>query len=1052
MSDRLDTNKGIIAWFARNPVAANLLMIAIIIGGLYSAVNVRKQMFPQAENTWIKVNIVYRGASPKEVEEAITVKLEEALFSVQGLERVITTSNRGSANARIKVLDSYDAQEVLDEVKSAIDSISSFPDGMERPIVTHQRFRQEVMYVSLSGDLPWQELRELGERVYDDIRNLDQVNITEYYRGLNYEIAIEISSDKLREYNISFAEVANAVRGFSTNRSAGQIRADSGFISVRVEQQGYVAADFEAIPIRTLADGTQLLVGDVAKVIDGFEEGIQYSKINGENAVVFFVGASNDQSITDISEIVKTFIEERSQSLPGAVKLSSWVDFTYYLEGRLNMMLSNMFYGGILVFIILSLFLRMRLAFWVMMGLPISFLGAMAMLPLDWIAVTINVASLFAFIMVLGVVVDDAIIIGESVHSEVERKGLSIDNVIRGAKRVATPATFGVLTTMAAFAPMVLESGPNAAFPHAIGYVVVLCLVFSLVESKLILPAHLANMKPEKPGAKDWLTKARHLVDRTQTRFIEHKYAPFLNIALKQRYAALAVFFGLLALTFALFASGNIRFLGMPKIPHDYSRIMVEMNADSSEKKTLDAVLALEEMIWQAEEVVIKEFGRPMVDKVQVNLQSRTTAEISAKLVDPEDRPIDTFELSNYWRRFNPEIPGLKQMRIIDNLFGGRTNDGDLSFRIKSKDEQQLKEATQFLKSALSEFKGVSEIGDSEKQPTTEVQFELKPMAYSLGLSAAEIANQTSYSLFGIEAQRIVRDRQELRVMVRYPEQERHSLDSVEHVMIRAANGAEIPLSELAELKPVEAQDQIYREEGNRAITVWATVDFKVTQPLKVANHMRENIFPEMNGLFPRVVIEESGKLKEEREDLHAQILGIIVILLPIYVLLALPLRSYTQPIMIMSVIPFGVIGAIYGHFLLGMDLSRMSMFGIFAVVGVVVNDSLVMVDFINSAIKRGEQLHQAVIDAGTKRFRAIILTSLTTFIGLVPIMSESSLQAKVVIPMAVSLAFGVLFATAVTLILVPCLYVIMNDLNFKKKRNSSFEEEPTPSTQPSME
>ncbi len=1029
MSAIIDTQKGLIAWFARNSVAANLLMATLIIAGLVASLSIRKQMFPQAESTWLTVNIPYRGAAPQEVEEAITVKMEEALISVQGIERIITYSNRGGANARIKVFDSYNPREVLEEVKTSIDAISSFPEGMERPVVTHQRYRQEVMYISLSGDLSLKELKAFGERIHDEIRALPEVNISEYYSGANYEISVELERNKLREYGLTFGQVATAIRNFSTTRSAGEIRADEGYMSVRVDEQAYVGPEYEMIPIKTGADGSQVYLGDIATVHDGFEEGVHHNKLDGENAVILFVGASKDQSITDISKVVNQYLQERQNTLPEGVRLESWVDLTYYLNGRLNMMLSNMFYGGILVFIVLSLFLRMQLAFWVMMGLPISFLGAMAFLPLSWIDVTINVASLFAFIMVLGVVVDDAIIIGESVYTEVEEHGQHIDNVIRGALRVATPATFGVLTTAAAFVPMAMENGPNAAFPNAIGFVVVLCLLFSLVESKWILPAHLAHMKPENKKSRDPTAKLRRWIDTSLERFIQVRYSPFLVGALHLRYTVLAVFIGLLALTLAMFASGNIRFLGMPKIPHDFSRIEIEMNQNSPEQAVLNSILAIENMIKNEEKVIVSEFGKPMIDKVMVEVKNRTTATIQAKLVDPEVRPMNTFELSARWRKVMPELTGLKRLTIIDNLFGRGTNDGDVSFLLQSKNEPQLLAAAAEIKQQLEQFKGVFDVSDSNQDAIKEVQFTLKPLAYTLGLSLNEVANQAAFSLYGLEAQRIVRDRQEIRVMVRYPKDERDTLDAVAKVMIVTPSGAEVPLQHVAEIHFTESMNQIYREDGDRAITVWASLDKAETQPLKVANFLKKDIFPNLQQHYPLVHIEEAGKLKDERADLITQIRNILLILIPIYVLLALPLRSYLQPLMIMSVIPFGIMGAIFGHLLLGMDLSQMSVFGIFAVVGVVVNDSLVMVDFVNSAKAEGIAVARAVVDAGKKRFRAIILTSLTTFIGLMPIINESSLQAKIVIPMAVSLAFGVLFATFVTLILVPCLYLIATDI-----------------------
>ncbi|MBX2858338.1 MAG: efflux RND transporter permease subunit [Cellvibrionaceae bacterium] len=1025
----LDTSRGIIAWFARNPVAANLLMMAIIIMGLYSAVNIRKQMFPTLESNTISVNAVYRGASPQEVEEGITTKLEEALQSIDGIKKMRTTSRRGNANATLEVMESYEVKTVLEDVKSAVDSISSFPAGMEPARVSHSKFRQQVMWVNVAGDLSIKELKQLGETLHDELRALPEVNITEFYAGPAYEIAIEVSQDKLREHKLNFAEIAIAVRNFSTNRSAGEIRAEDGIVSVRVEEQAYIGAEYENIPLRTLDDGTELRLKDVATVDDGFEQGVNYTKLDGINALTFFIGASEDQSITDVSKVVNAYLEAREKTLPQGVRFEPWVDLTYYLNGRLNMMLENMLMGGILVFIILSIFLRLKLAFWVMMGLPVAFLGATAFLPVSWINVTINIGSLFAFIMVLGVVVDDAIIIGESVYTETQNHGLSTDNVIRGAQRVAVPATFGVLTTVAAFLPMVFSSGPQSAIPHAIGFVVVLCLLFSLVESKLILPAHLANLAPENKQSRNPLNRLRLRVDSGLRSLIENHYRLFLKTALKYRYTVLASFSALIIVIGATFSAGAIRMIGFPKIPSDWINVILEMAPDAPEDALLVGMLNIEQTMREVDREIVAEFGQPMVEKILNWNQSRTTGRIEARLVLPEDRPVNPLEFSRRLREKMPDISGVKNIAVHDTIGEGDTQDGDLNFRIKGRNIEELRAAAAIIKAELATMKGVSEINDSETQAAREIQFKLKPVAHSLGLTTSEVANQASYSLYGLEAQRIMRDRQEIRVMVRYPKEQRNSLDAINNVLIRTPEGGEVPLSEVSHIEFTQADTQIYREDGNRAISIWATVDFDVAESFKIADQLKTTTFADVKQRFPSVSFEESGKLKEDRDGVSQQILGTLVILLPIYVLLALPLKSYFQPLMIMSVIPFGVIGAILGHLLLGMDLSQMSIMGITAVIGVVVNDSLVMVDYVNRAIQRGESLSDAVLHAGQRRFRAIILTSLTTFIGLMPILFETSLQAQIVIPMAVSLAFGVLFATVVTLILVPSLYMISEDI-----------------------
>jgi len=1042
--DYIDTNSGLIAWFARNSVAANLLMIFILVGGFLTISTINKQMFPQVQINWISYAAPYPGAAPQEVEEGITIKIEEALETVQGLKRVITYSNRNFSNGWFEVDLDYDPQLVLEEVKSAIDSISSFPDGMERIKIEREKFRQEVMYISLYGDLTNGELKELGRKVHDEVQQLPFVNISELFSGLSYEISIEVSKDKLREYSLNFNDVANAVRGYSRNMSAGQIRAENGYINLRVENQAYRGYQFEQIPVLTLEDGTKVLLGQLATIIDGFEEGLQYSKFNGKNSITIFVGAADNQSITDVADVVNQFVKEKSAELPQGVKLETWVDMTYYLEGRLTMMMDNMKSGAVLVFIMLALFLRVRLAFWVMMGLPVCFLGTLLVMPMEFVNVTINITSLFAFILVLGIVVDDAIVMGESAHEEIEKHGHSTDNVIRGVKRVAMPATFGVLTTIAVFIPFVLGDGPESAFGKSIGFVVIFCLIFSLIESKLILPAHLVNMKIKAFNPKNPLDRARAWIDKSLQRFIENVYRPSLEVFLQYRYAVLMFFISVMLISAGLFGGGIVRFVGQPKIPHDFPRITVDMNVDASEKATLSTLLNIQAVINRIDKEIIAEQGQSMISDMQVDIRSRTQGQIMVKLVDPELRVMDTFALADKWRTAIPNYPGVKSLTISDNLFGGGRDDGDIAFRLESQNDAQLLLAAKELKAKLNTLKGVGDVNDSRQTSAKEVQFELKPLAYSMGFTLADIASQVGYSFYGLEAQRILRDSEEIKVMVRYPLEERSSIGHVDDVMIQAPNGAELPLSELAEIILTDGVTRIRRENGNRTINVWASVDADQVEPFEVTKDIRDNFVPQLLRKYPLVKSEVTGRIQEEMESTSEQLRNFMISLMVIFSLLAIPLKSYSQAVMIMIVIPFGVIGSVLGHLILGMDLNTFSIFGILAAAGVVVNDSLVMVDYVNSARKRGETLKDAVVHAGTKRFRAIMLTSITTFVGLVPIVFfETSMQALIVIPMAVSLSFGVLFATVVTLVLIPSLYIIIEDIKSMLSRKKSKQHQP---------
>ena len=1020
--------KGLIAWFARNPVAANLLMIFILIGGILTAFTIRKQMFPQFESNWISVSAVYPGAAPQEVEEGITIKVEENLEGIEGIKRLITYSNRGSSQAWIEIEEQFDPQEVLDEIKVQVDSINTFPAGMERPIVRRDKYEQEVMILALYGDMSNYQLKELGNDIKDELQALPNINLVNFNGGLNYEIGIEVSPDKLRAYGLTFRDIASAVQSFSANMSAGQIRSENGYISMRVEKQAYRGSEFAKLPLITLADGAQVYLGDVATINDGFEEGLQYSKYNGKNSLSFEVNASKDQDITDVAKVLKTYMAEKESQLPAGVKLSPIVDLTYYLEGRLDMMVDNMIWGGLLVMLVLALFLPLRLAFWVMMGLPVSFLGAFLFMPIGFLDVTINLASLFAFILVLGIVVDDAIVVGESASAEIEKHGHTLDNVVRGVKRVAMPATFGVLTTIAAFLPQTLATGPGAAFSKAIGGVIILCLIFSLIESKLILPAHIAAIKDRKPNPKNPLHRARKVMDNGLKSFVDNYYTPFVGRCIHYRYTVIVGFMCLLIVSAGMFAGGLVKFVPNPKIPHDFPRIDIEMNLASSEQATLETAKKVEQLILSVDNQLKEQYGKPMIRDLSVSLRGRTQANIMAILVEPDLRPIDTFALSALWREQMPNLPGVKTLTIQDSIMNGGRDDGDVSFKLEGKNAQVLKEVAGKLKTKLQSMEGVGDVNDSMQSATDEVQLDLKPLAYSMGLTLADVASQVSFSYYGLEAQRILREGEEIKVMIRYPQSERNSISNIQDTRIITPAGAEVSLSEIAIVKLVDGVSSIRRENSNRTVNVWAAVNSDEVEPFAIAQEIRDVYLPALLKNYPGVKSNVAGRIQEEMESANEQLRDFAISLMIIFALLAIPLRSYSQPLIIMSVIPFGVVGAMFGHMALGMTMSGLSMFGIIAVAGIVVNDSLVMVDFVNKARAEGVAIKEAVMQAGARRFRAILLTSVTTFIGVMPIIMETSLQAKIVIPMAVSLAFGVLFATVITLILIPCQYVALED------------------------
>ncbi|NIZ05780.1 efflux RND transporter permease subunit [Pseudoalteromonas sp. HF66] len=1020
-----DTNtekqSGLIAYFANNSVAANLMMVFIIIMGIISYFTIQRQMFPNVEINYIEVQANYPGASPQEIEESILIKIEESLKDVTEIKRGVYRSFRNSGRASLEINTDAELTDVLDKVKLRVDSIATFPAGMEPVTISQVEFRQDVIGMTLVGDIPLTELKPVANRIEDELLQLSNVSLVQNDVPLD-EIAIEIDPDSLRQYNLTLSDVASAVRRYSANISAGQLRTDAGIISVRVENQYYNGDEFRQIPVKIGANGAKVLLNDIAVIKDQFIEGERYFKFNGENAVYLSVKATKEQNMIPVADSVKAFIEQKNKELPAGLRLEPLMDMTYYLNARLDMMKTNLIQGAILVAIMLSIFLRFKLALWVMIGLPVCFLGAMMMMPL--FGISINIVSLFAFIMVLGIVVDDAIVIGESAYTEIEKKGGGVVNVVNGAKRVATPATFGVLTTIAVFAPFTLSSGPESAFFFGIAVVVILCLVFSLIESKLILPAHIAHTKFPPINPNSW----RARFNKRFFSFVNGPYKRFIELCVEWRWFVLFAFIGLLILTFGLISSNQVRVVPTPKVPHDFPQIRLEMNENASDIQTINAIRDIEAMVQKVDQETEREFGQKLIRDILVFNQGRTEAQLLAPLVDEELRPYNAFELSRRWREQMPSIPGVKSLQIYDDVNGGGM-DGEFGYLLYGPDIDTLNDAGRRFIQLLQQQKGLFDISSTIDPASKEVQLSLKPVAYDLGLDLANIANQVGASFYGGEAQRVIRRGEEVRVMVRYPKLTREAFASLKHAVITTPAGQEVMLGDVVELNEKPGISYIRREGGYRTVYIYGSIDEEAIEPGEVVKQVDENLLPQLKEEYPSVKTELGGSIEEQQAQANEQIMFFIGGMILVYILLAVPLKSYSQPLIVMSVIPFSLTGAIWGHFWFGLDISLMSGFGLIAAAGVVINDSLVMTDFVNQARREGISTRQAVIEAGCARFRAITLTSITTFAGVLPIMFETSLQAKFVIPMAVALGFAVMFATLITLVLVPCLYIVMSDI-----------------------
>ncbi|MCL1068749.1 efflux RND transporter permease subunit [Shewanella olleyana] len=1023
----MDNNKGIIAWFARNNVAANLLMFALLIGGLFSTVLINKEVFPTFELNLLNISVAYPGAAPQEIEEGINIKIEESIQDINGIKKVTSVASDGVGSVTIEVDDDYEVQQVLDEAKLRIDAISTFPDNIEKPNIYQIKPENNVIWVSVYGDLSLHEMKEMAKTIRDDITDLPAVTRAQVTGVRDYEIGIELSEDKLREYDLTFSQVAQAVQNSSIDLPGGSIRAQDGDILLRTKGQAYTGEDFSRIVVTTRPDGSRVMLPEVATIKDDFEERLEYTRFNGKPAAIIEITSIDDQNALNISEQVKAYIAERKTTLPANIQLDTWGDLTHYLEGRLNMMLSNMFYGALLVFIILALFLDLKLAFWVMVGLPVCFLGTILLMPMEPFNLSINMLTLFAFILVLGIVVDDAIVIGESAYSEIEKHGQSLTNVVNGVQRVAMPATFGVLTTIAAFVPMIMVSGPMGIIWKSIGMVVILALAFSLIESKLILPAHLAHMKVKKKRPPtNIFSKFKVKLNEKLQYFIQNQYRTFLGKCIDVRYSVVAIFIGVLILSLALVASGKVRWVFFPDIPSDFIQVQLEMEEGSSELNTLDVVQKVEEALYAMNDKFAKETGSDVVKHSFINMSSRSSAFIFAELSKGEDREIDGVTIAAEWREQLPELLSVKKLNIAAS-----TNDagGDISFRLTSSNLSQLSEASKALKKKLATYEGVFDVSDNFSSGSQEIRLNIRPEAEAQGLTLSDLARQVRYGFYGYEAQRILRNKEEVKVMVRYPLEQRRTIGHLENMQIRTPQGVAVPFSTVADIELGESFASITRVDGRRAITITANVNKNTVEPSKVVSEIQEEFLPDLTETYKEVNASLDGGSQDEQDAMLGLMQGFFFAMFTIYALMAIPLKSYTQPIIIMSVIPFGMIGALVGHYILGISMSVLSLCGIVALAGVVVNDSLILVDFVNRARHEGYSILEAAIDSGCYRFRAIILTSMTTFVGLVPILLEKSLQAKIVIPMATSLAFGILFSTVVTLILVPVLYIILDDI-----------------------
>ncbi|MCW8869496.1 MAG: efflux RND transporter permease subunit [Proteobacteria bacterium] len=1031
-------NRGIIHWFASNPVAANLLMVCILVVGFAIALNLKKEMFPTTIINQVSITMAYPGAAPDEVEKGLCIKLEDAVSGLEGIDKITCVANESLARTNVEIDSDYDVKAVMAEIKNRVDGVNSFPEQAEKPIISEVLAQQPVMFVSLHGLVPESQLLETSQRIRDEIVDLPDVSLAELIGYRPYEISIEVKELTLRQYQITFDEIATALKRASLDLPGGSIKTERGDVLLRTVGQSYTGQQYADTVIRTNPDGSRLLLSDIATIKDAFVEDRVLGTFDGQPAISIQVTSVESESVLDISDQVHGFVDKIRPQLPANISIDAWLDTSFYVRGRLDMMERNMIQGAVLVLIILTLFMRLRVAFWVMLGLPVAFLGAFLLMP--YLGVTMNMLSMFGLILVLGIVVDDAIVIGESAYAEIQDKGHSLKNVVIGAQRVAVPATFGVLTTVAAFAPMLFVGTLFGSFFEAVGWVVILCLLFSLVESKLILPAHLAHMNAQQnkpnPGP---LLKIQRKIDNALQHVINKRYQPTIEKAISRPGLTLTIFAAIFILSISLINNGLVRFVMLPDFASDIVQAEFAMAQGTPQSRSQEVLAHVQESLNELDREVSEQYGleQGAVFKHRLAfLSSQTSGRVIVELLKDEEAFIDSKTVMRRWQENIGEIVGATYVGTV--ALAGPGQGADISLKLIGPDVDNLRQAADQVAAKLKAFEGVFDVRNSLEAGKDEVQLKLKPLGRNLGLTQYDIGHQVRQAFYGDEVQRIQRGNDEIRVMLRYDRAARESMQSLQELRIRTPQGDQVPLNTVADIKIGKAPNSIERVNRKRAARITAQVDKAIANPQAITAQIQPaNPGDPIVAEFPAIKSDLDGISKEMAELAVNFVWGISMALLLIYVLMAVPLKSYGQPLIIMSAIPFGVTGAIIGHWIMGLTFSMMSLFGIIALFGVVVNDSLVMVDYINNHRQDGKSLAHAVTHAGKRRFRAIMLTSLTTFFGLLPIMFEQSLQAKVIVPMAVSLAFGILFATVITLILIPSLYVVLEriKLRFSKQQ-----------------
>ncbi len=1013
-------------------------MCILILFGVFSLFQIKSEIFPTFSLDRVQIQVVWEGASPEEVEEGACIKVEEAITGTEGVKRITSTAREHSCSV-VAELESWveDTRTVLDEIKNAVDRIDTFSDEIERPVVTEIKLLDQVLDLALYGDVSELALKRVAEEIKDELIAIDGISQVVINGLRDWEIAIEVKEATLRRHGLTFERLAEVIRTNVLELTGGDIRSTDQRIRIRTLGKRYTGPEFENLEILTLKDGTILRVQDIARVVDGFEDSDQSGRFNGKPAALIIVNKTKDEDALQIAKKVKAYALRKQRQLPEGMKLDHWADTSRLIKDRLDLLLRNGRIGLALVFLTLWLFLSVRLSFWVAVGIPVSLFASLGFV--TTVGGSLNMLTMFAFIMVLGILVDDAIVVAENIYARMKEGEDFVEASIQGTYEVAWPVVGTVTTTIVAFLPLYYVDGMIGKFMAIIPVAIIAALIASLIESLFVLPVHLGHwLRPPREGT--FSARARGRIEWAVDWWIERVYKPSIRLALDARYLVVVLALMGFAVTIALAAGGHIRFFFFPSVDSDFIQAKVLFPEGTPIGQTSEAAQRIERSIRSLEKDVQGGTGKPIVKHVftilgaqvaarpnEAATEGSNAAHLIVELLPSELRGVPSSEIINKWRERTGAIPDTLSLTFSTTQQG--PGGSPIEVRFAGSDMNHLRRAADHLKNELRKYPGVQDIVDDFRPGKLEFRAELKPQARALGVSLRELAQQLRSRFFGLEALRVQRGRDDVKVKVRYPPEERRTLGNVESARIRTSSGAEIPFYEVADVQITRGLAEIKRIDRNRVVTVTADVDDTRANPTEVLSSLQKDFFPGLLKRYPGTRLMLEGQAKETRESIGSLKRGFIFAAVVIFAILATLFRSYFQPIVVMSAIPFGIVGAVWGHIIMGFDISIMSLMGVVALSGVVVNDSLVFLDFVNRFVGEGMKIEEALVRAGASRLRPIVLTSLTTVAGLGPMLLERSFQAQFLIPMAISLCFGLIFATAITLILVPVISLIGNDI-----------------------